>query len=329
MGTSFLVSCGGGGGGGSEENGGDRPLSLNGVTLEFEGANLTFSTTTPNSSSGSTESGGIVYQRISDTDLEFISTNPIARDPLLLSWPADLGGSTSYEYTPIDGITGRLIIYANSTEPGTFLRHGGTNNFDVFTLTFTASAGVITSINSVTRVNIAGEGYSIGMALTGRVATLTANPRPLPAGWNGINEGPGFVADPSFAGKTLTLDENGTNTEIIFGTFVSSGPPVTLISQTRETGTVAVSVNTPPNVETYQASYILIQPFGTEESRLTVNYTSATTPPLPQNEIVTLTFRAGELLIGAGSAVDVRTGTYTRTDLNVTMGTFILDRRIP
>lgn len=329
MGTSFLVGCGGGGGGGgSDASGGDRPLSLNGVTLEFREANLTFSTATPNTSSGSTETGGIVYQRRSDVDLIFSPSDPFALDAIELSWPEDLGGATRYEYTPIDGISGRLLIYADNAEGGTFLNHAGTTNFDVFTLTFTASGGVITSINSVTRVNIAGTRYVREMNLTGRVATLTSNPRFLPAGWNGINEGPGFVADPSFDGKVLTLNEDGTNTEIQFGTFIATTAVTTGISETRELGLVAVTLTTnaglpTENVETFSANYTLVQPFGTEQGTLTLNYISGTTA-LPPAGTVTLTFRAGELLTSGVGTVSIRTGTYTSSD--ATTGTFILDR---
>ncbi len=78
-------------------------------------------------------------------------------------------------------------------------------------------------------------------------------------------------------------------------------------------------------VVVYQANYTLIQPFGTEESRLTLNYTSGTTA-LPPNGTVTLTFRAGEMLTSGFGLIDVRTGTYTSTD--ATAGTFILDRRV-
>lgn len=323
----LLPSCGGGGGDDADQ--GIRPSSLNGVTLDFGGARLTFTSPSPNTLGTGTEVGGIFYERLNESEETYIPTDSATLDAIALSWPFDLAGTTYYEYTPIDGSSGRLLIYPASTETDTIL-YGSGETFDVIVLVFTASGDIITGVEAVYTVNHLGGGtrYSrIFPTVDSTIGGLTGDPRPVPAGWNGVNTGSGFIADPSFDGQLLTLTEDGGDTEIQLSPFNPSGPVVSDSMSTTERGTVSIAytigLSGPPGSETvelFEADYTLIQPFGTEDVELQIVYTSGSTDPLPADETVTMSFTGGGIL--SPSDTEVLYGNYVRS--GGTFGTFIL-----
>lgn len=319
----LLPSCGGGGGGDDAVDQGIRPSSLNGVTLNFGGASLTFTSPSPNISGTGTEVGGIFYEQLNDTAVVFAPTDPAVLDAIEISWPFDLAGTTYYEYTPIDGSSGRLLIYPESTEGG-ILDNSTPGNFDIIVLIFTASGDIITGIEALYTVNQGGTGYSTTFTVGSTIGGLSGDPRPVPAGWNGVNTGPGFIAVPSFEGQLLTLTEDGGDTEIQFGAFTPDGPAVSGSSSTTETGTVSITYtigalsDPPTRIEVFEADYTLVQPFGTENVELQIVYRSGTTA-LPANETVTMSFTGGGTL---SPDVQVLYGNYVRS--GGTFGTFIL-----
>lgn len=319
----LLPSCGGGGGGDDVVDQGIRPSSLNGVTLNFGGATLNFTSPSPNTSGTGTEVGGIFYEQLNTTAVTFAPTDPAVLDAIELSWPFDLAGTTHYEYTPIDGSSARLLIFPESTEGG-ILDNSTPGNFDTIVLVFTASGDIITGIEAVYTVNSGGTRYSTNFTVGSTIGGLTGDPRPVPAGWNGVNTGPGFIADPSFEGQLLTLAEDGGDTEIQLGVFNPSGPVVTGSTSTTETGTVSITftlglLSPPPGIiEVFEADYTLIQPFGTEDVELQIVYRSGTTA-LPADETVTMSFTGGGIL---SPDVQVLYGNYVRS--GGTFGTFIL-----
>ena len=334
LGVACLFSACGGGGGGSSDN--VRPLSLNGVTLDFGAVRMTFSTTTPNATNSGTETGGIVYEKTGEDTIVLAPVDSGLLDAETVTWAADVGGNTRYEYTPIDGVSGRLLIYAENGESATMPYGDGITDYDAYTVTFTDGGGTITAVEAVMIINFNGSGVRY-TAQMNPIATLgTDGSTPVPSGWNGIYNGPGFIADPSFDGKTLSLKDDFNFTETVFGSFVATSPlNVGTTSQT-EAGNATVAhtenvgtLNLPINA--YSVTYDLLQPFGTETVVMTINYVSGTSG-LPGQQIFTLNFLGGQKLTvigGTGTStttLDVRTGTYT-TNFG-TSGTFILNRTL-
>jgi hypothetical protein len=328
-----LAGCGGGGRSDDGDNG-IRPQSLNGVTLNFGGARLTFTAATPNASSTGTEIGGIFYEQLSEAPISFTPADSTELDGESLSWPPDLGGSTRYEYTPIDGSTGRLLIYADSVDGGTFLNNGGDPAaFDAFALYFTAGGGSISSIQAVLTARQGARRYVAEFSPSSSIGGLSENTRPLPVAWDGVNKGPGFIAISSFDGKVLTLNppvEDSDDVELQFGPFDADGRGGVVAGATTERGQAALTVTRnlvvdPDNVEvaSYQVSYIQAQPFGTENVNLDISYLSGSPGPLPPNETIILTFLGGGFITNGAGREEIRTGTYVRQDGSA--GSFILD----
>lgn len=328
-GVALLLSgCGGGGGSGD----GVRPLSLNGVTFNFGGARLTFSTATPNATSSGTEIGGFVYEKISEDTVTLTPVDNALLDAESVTWAADVGGSSRYEYTPIDGKSGRLLIYGDNLESGTMPAGDAITAFDVYTLTFTDGGGIITAVEAVMIINFNGSGVRYTTQIS-PIATLgTDGSTPVPTGWNGIYNGPGFIADPSFDGKTLSLKDDLNLTETVFGSFVATTPLAINTNNQTEAGGASLTHtqdagNTNLPIDVYDVTYDLVQPFGTERVIMTIDYVSGT-GSLPGQQVFTLNFLGGQKLTvtgGSGSGtIDVRTGTYT-TNFGGS-GTFILNR---
>lgn len=327
----LLPACGGGGGEEDEASPeGIRPLSLNGVTLDFGGARLTFTTPTPNTVGTSTEIGGIFYEQRNNAPVVFTPADSTRLDGVSLTWPADLGGATRYEYTPVDGSTARLLVYPDSTEGGIFDSSAGP--FDTIVLSFAASGNVITSIQAVMTVNNSGSRFVSTFFPIGTIGGLSGSPRPLPASWNGVNTGAGYLAPSSFSGNVLTLNETGGDVEVQFGPFIASGGVTTQTNSTTERGTVSILFTEgllllPPGTETtsvFEADYTMVQPFGTENVQLQIVYRSGTAS-LPANETIILSFTGGGKITSGVGSVDIRTGIYARE--NGTNGSFILDTR--
>lgn len=329
---SLFSGCGGGDGGGDA---GIRPQSLNGVTLNFGGARLTFTASPPNASSTGTEIGGIFYERLNDSLISFTPADATALDGTQLRWPVDLGGATRYEYTPIDGSTGRLLVYAENTEANTiFNSAAGGVGFDTIVLSFTANGGSIGDIQAVLTASNPRGRYVAQFAPSSNIGGLSENPRPVPTGWDGINKGPGFITISSFNNKVLTLnqagvDAQGHDVEIQFGPFIATGGVSNQSKTSTERGVVAVTVTKNLNlpgqeiVETYQAGYTQIQPYGTETVELQIAYQSGTVVPLPTDETFTLNFTGGGIITTGTVTEEIRTGAYVRQD--GTSGLFILD----
>ncbi len=320
----FLAIAGCGGGRGGDSSSGIRPTSLNGVSFEFEGARLTFSSPAPNSSATGTENGGIVYERIDDDDYIFLPEAG-AGDSKTFRWPSDIGGTTRYEYTPIDGRSGQLLIYSENGEFNTIL-NGTDGDFDTFTITFNASGSRIP--NATVIISVEDDLFTLDRYARQEVVSLDLGSGDVPIRWNGVNTGAGFIADPSLDGKLLSLTEDFTDTGFLF-TFTATS---TNSSARTETGAVTVSktvLGSPNVVSTYSGTYSLTQPNGTEDVVITLDYTGGT-PVVPPDEITTLTFTGGESLTVFDidgdfvDDIDVRTGTYSSTSGSV--GIFILDR---
>lgn len=336
--ASALVACtlAGCGGGGRSDDGdnGIRPQSLNGVTLNFGGARLTFTAPTPNASSTGTEIGGIFYEQLSDAEVSFTPADSTALDGAALSWPIDLGGATRYEYTPVDGSTGRLLIYPENIEGGTFLNNttGGVG-FDTFVLYFTAGGGSISSIQAVLTASQGARRYVAEFSPSSSIGGLSENTRPVPVAWDGVNKGPGFIAISSFDGKVLTLNPPigaSDDVELQFGPFEATGRGGVVAGATTERGQAALTVTRnlivdPDNVEvaSYQVNYVQAQPFGTENVNLEISYLSGPAGTLPPNETIILTFLGGGFITTGVGREEVRTGTYARQDGSA--GSFILD----
>lgn len=320
----MLPSCGGGGGDNALDQG-IRPSSLNGVTLNFGGAIITFSSPAPNTLGTGTETGGMFYEQINDTEVQFTPTDPAALDGVEFHWPFDIAGTSYYEYRPIDGSSGLLTIYPESTEGG-LLDNSVPGSFDTIVLTFTASGGSITGIEILYTLISGSTRYSSNaFTVSGTIGGLSANPRPIPTGWNGVNDGPGFLADPSFVDKILVFTEAEGDVEIALSTFNA-----TLFaggsSSTTERGTVAVTFTIgllgdplSTTVNLFEANYTLVQLYGTEDVVLTLDYTGTFFgDPLPPDDNITMTFTGGGILT---PDIQVLYGTHVRTGGS---GTFVL-----
>jgi hypothetical protein len=328
--TGHLLICScGGSGSDSSNSSGIRPSSLNGITLRFQGANLTFSSPTPNALSGGVETGGIVYSQTSNTKFTFIPTDPTILDPPTLSWPVDLGTSAYYEYRPLDGNTGEIRIYSSNKESNTILNHlPGTGGFDIFIVSFNANGTTIPSAGVVITVTNPVKAF-LQFQATLELGSFTTQPRAVPIAWNGENKGPGYIASSSFHGKVLNLQDSSDDLEIQFGPFIATSEVIFQGTQTTESGNVSITqtedIGLPdPLLKTFNASYTAVQPFGTENVIMSLRYVSSTeNSPLPADETLTLTYKAGETLSGSGDVL-VRTGSYVK---GTRTGIFIQDAK--
>lgn len=331
--SALLVTSCGGGGDIDDQYQGAAPLSLNGVTFNFGNARLTFSSPSPNSTEFGTETGGIVYERGSDELIAFSPVDPDAVDALELSWPEDLGASVRYQYTHTDDRRGELLIFATNFEDDAFIYHPtDSDRFDIFSMSFIPNGDAVPDgVATITTWASDGQRYTASRVVGYEVGGLTDNPLDLPLGWDGSNDGPGFIAPASFAGYVMTMTEDGGGTEIQFSDFSDRISDPNPIDRTTETGTCTMVVTTDPGgaatVTSYSVTYTHEQLYGTEDVVFSIEYPFASPVPPFSDEVFTFTFLGGESLTAGTTTVPVRTGEYVSSTRPA--GLFVLDIRAP